>query len=290
MLASTTSRLHARISTTAPTEANRVVQLLRAMLTRAQEWGLLPEGAVNPAQGVRLNQEKSRERWVMPEELPALVEAINQESNPYIASALRLFLLTGCRRNELLRLKWKDVDFTRMELRLTETKTDARTVPLTQPALVILRQLPRQLGNAYVFPGHVTGSPLVNINKAWRRVRARQWLILNPDRTAALRAQAVSDVHARSKHAERTGDAIEHQLLTLAAKEALGDNAIRLHDLRRTVGAWLATAGTSASIVGKVLGHASPTATAIYARIGETAARQALEEHGERIGPLLATG
>src|SRR5690606_24201706 len=102
------------------------------------------------------------------------------------------------------------------------------------------RSLPRQLGHAYVFPGHRTGQPFVNISKPWRRIRSRAGL--------------------------------EH---------------VTLHDLRRTVGSWLATGGTSTAIVGKVLGHASPAATKIYARIADDAARAALEDHGERIGPLL---
>lgn len=65
-------------------------------------------------------------------------------------------------------------------------------------------------------------------------------------------------------------------------KEA-GLEDVRLHDLRRTVGSWLATSGASLPLIGKVLGHTQPSTTAIYARLAEDPARQALEEHGERI-------
>jgi integrase len=58
---------------------------------------------------------------------------------------------------------------------------------------------------------------------------------------------------------------------------------VRLHDLRRTVGSWLATSGASLPLIGKVLGHTQPSTTAIYARLGEDPARKALEEHGERM-------
>ncbi|TAL16668.1 site-specific integrase [bacterium] len=58
---------------------------------------------------------------------------------------------------------------------------------------------------------------------------------------------------------------------------------VRLHDLRRTVGSWLATSGASLPLIGKVLGHTQPSTTAIYARLGEDPARKALEDHGERM-------
>ncbi len=65
-------------------------------------------------------------------------------------------------------------------------------------------------------------------------------------------------------------------------KEA-GLDDVRLHDLRRTVGSWLATSGASLPLIGKVLGHTQPSTTSIYARLAEDPARKALEEHGERL-------
>jgi integrase len=287
-------RLHARISDRAPLEANRVLDLLRLMLNLAPDWGMLPEEAANPAAKVRKNKETSRDRWVTPEELPALVEAIEAEESPYVVAAFKLYLLTGCRRNELLRLRWADVDLTRREIRLTEAKTGTRTVPLSDQAVAIFKELPRHIGNVYVFPGRVLkaqsdakaeAKPLLNVSKAWRRVRARLWLAMNPGRLAELREQAERDV--QRKHVPKTPEVVEARLLKLAEKEAHGPDAVRLHDLRRTVGAWMATSGKSLPVVGKVLGHTSPAATTVYARIAESAARAALEEHGERIGPLL---
>jgi integrase len=60
-----------------------------------------------------------------------------------------------------------------------------------------------------------------------------------------------------------------------------------LHDLRRTVGSWLASDGASLPLIGKVLGHSNPSTTQIYARLAEDTTRTALEAHGARIGPLL---
>ena len=53
---------------------------------------------------------------------------------------------------------------------------------------------------------------------------------------------------------------------------------LRIHDLRRTAGSYMAIKGVSSAIIGKALGHRSPRSTAIYARLTEDPVRQALEE------------
>jgi integrase len=238
------ARLHHKIGEDAPYEANRVLALVAVMFSKAAEWGLLDDGAPNPAARVQTFKERSRERWVTPAELPALVTAIGAEPSPYIRAAVKLYLLTGLRRSELLQLTWKDVDFDRREIRLADTKAGrSHTVALSAAAVEVLRELPRQLGSAHVFPGRVEGQPLVNIAKSWRRIRRRAEM-----------------------------------------------EDVRLHDLRRTVGSWLATSGASLPLIGKVLNHSNASTTQVYARLAEDAARVALEEHGERIGPMLAVG
>jgi integrase len=62
---------------------------------------------------------------------------------------------------------------------------------------------------------------------------------------------------------------------------------VHLHDLRRSVGSWLAEAGFSLISIGKVLGHRSPRTTQIYARLTDGAARQALESHSARMFDVL---
>ena len=57
---------------------------------------------------------------------------------------------------------------------------------------------------------------------------------------------------------------------------------LRLHDLRRTVGSWLAQAGNSLHLIGKVLNHSNQATTAVYARFGQDQVRQALDQHGEK--------
>jgi integrase len=254
------ARLHGRIGKAAPYEANRVLALVAVMFTKAAEWGLVDENAPNPAARVQPYKERSRDRWVTPAELPALVKAINAEPSPYVRAAMKLYLLTGLRRNELLGLRWKDVDFERRELRLSDTKAGrSHVVPLSTHAIEVLGELPRQLGNAHVFPGDKPGKPLVNIAKSWRRVRARLWLATNPEKAAELRERASAEVASGRKHAGKGPAAVEARLITLAQREAGSDETLRLHDLRRTVGSWLATSGASLPLIGKVLNHSGKT-------------------------------
>jgi integrase len=228
--------LHASIGKDAPIEANRVLELVRAMLFKAEAWGYLPEGTPNPAAKVKRFKERKRDRFVTPAEMPRLVEKINADPNVYVRAALMLYLLTGLRKNELLRAKWADVDLDARTWTIPKTKQDEpHTVPLSAPAVAILEGLPRLSGNPHVFPGHKRGTHLVNIAKNWRNVRV---------------AAECEDV--------------------------------TLHDLRRTVGSWMASSGVSLAIVGQVLGHApgDVAATAIYARLQQASARKALDDHG----------
>lgn len=58
---------------------------------------------------------------------------------------------------------------------------------------------------------------------------------------------------------------------------------VRLHDLRRTVGSWLAQSGNSLHLIGKVLGHTKASTTQVYARFAQDQVRKALESHGRQI-------
>jgi integrase len=96
--------------------------------------------------------------------------------SPTAIAAIRLLLFTGCRKSEILTLKWNDVDFERSCLRLSESKTGSKVVPLGGPALVLLNELKRTLGNPYVLAGERTGHHFVGLPKVWERIRKRAGL------------------------------------------------------------------------------------------------------------------
>ena len=112
-------RLHQSIGAKSHVEANRVLSLMGTVFEKAREWGVLGEGAANPARGIRKFRETSRDRWVTHEELPRLATAIDKEIDPFVRTALWLYLLTGVRKQELLNLKWIDVDLNSRTIRIS---------------------------------------------------------------------------------------------------------------------------------------------------------------------------
>ena len=85
--------------------------------------------------------------------------------------AIRMLIFSGMRLGEALGLRWEYVDFEGARLNLPESKTGAKSIPLNEPALRLLAEMPRLEGNEYVFCGNRRGRPLVNLNKPWRRIR-----------------------------------------------------------------------------------------------------------------------
>ena len=91
----------------------------------------------------------------------------------HAVAAIRLLMLTGCRKSEILSLQWKDIDLEAGELRLRESKTGPRAVPLSPPAAKVLAELPRVPGNPWVIPGQKPDTHMTNLDDPWRIVRER---------------------------------------------------------------------------------------------------------------------
>src|SRR5215472_14331479 len=115
------------------------------------------------------------ERFLSEAEIARLGEALEAEAeatgDPYPAAAIRLLLLTGCRRSEILGLRWQWIDFERGMIFLPDSKTGAKPVYLNAPALDVLANLPRQPGNPHVVCGHRDGSAYAALHRVWHRVR-----------------------------------------------------------------------------------------------------------------------
>ena len=126
----------------------------------------------NPAEGINKFDEKKRDVFVAEEELPALALAIDAEPNIYVRAVLWLYLLSGARKSELLKARWDQINWSRRQLKLPITKSgEAQTVALSQPAIAILQATPETEDNPHIFPSRLKGRHLVNIDKAWGRIR-----------------------------------------------------------------------------------------------------------------------
>lgn len=134
----------------------------------------------NPVRGIKRFGDKKVKRYLSADETArlgqTLTEAEEAGTNPSAINALRLLALTGCRRGEILALKWEDVDLDARLLSLPDSKTGAREVRLAGPAVALLTGLPRVDGNAYVFPGAVAGEHFKGLQKVWRAVRKKAGL------------------------------------------------------------------------------------------------------------------
>lgn len=75
-----------------------------------------------------------------------------------------------------------------------------------------------------------------------------------------------------------TGHLVEPKGAWKGILKRAGISGLTLHDLRRTTASWMAIGGTSLPIIGAALGHKSPTATAIYARLHGSAVAQSLDQ------------
>jgi len=167
------TKLHNKIGKNSPYEANRVLALISKIYSQARKWGIVPDNHINPTQDVEKFKEHKRDRWVTQQEMPKLALSINSESNVFARYAIWLYLLTGARKSEILTARWEYVDWSRKELKLQDTKS-GRThyLPLSSASISLLQNIPRVDNNPYIIVGHKAGSHLVNIDKAWRRIRS----------------------------------------------------------------------------------------------------------------------
>jgi integrase len=151
--------------------AARATAVLAGMLAWAVRCGLRAD---NPAKGVRLNKLTKRERFLSAAELARLGDGMarleREGANRDALAIVRLLLLTGARRNEIVSLRWEHVDFERRALRLADSKTGAKIIPLGAPALDVLARQPRRNGLHWVFPSLNGDAPYSGLPAVWRKL------------------------------------------------------------------------------------------------------------------------
>ena len=160
-----------------PSTANRAIDILGKMFSLAEVWGLHPPGK-SPCGSVRKYKERKRQRFLTAEEFQRLGRVLDEAETqgsawPPAVAAIRLLILTGCRRNEILSLRWDDVDRSSGELRLRDAKTGGRMVPLTSTGAAVLDAIPRTPGNPWVIAGKRPEKHLRNVNDLWYRLRVQ---------------------------------------------------------------------------------------------------------------------
>ena len=231
------AEVHYRLRKT-PAAANEALTALSRMLNRGEAWGLVPAGG-NPCRFVSRYRTRRPERFLTEEEFRRLggaLDALQIEGRlpAHAAAALRLLMLTGCRAGEITALEWEDVHLEAAELRLRDSKTGPRVVPLSPAAVRVLEGLPRAAGNQWVIAGRKPGTRLSRVTHYWYRVRERAGIedvrIHDLRHSFASRALALgeslsmigkllghSKIHTTARYAHLARDSVKESAARVAA-------------------------------------------------------------------------
>jgi integrase len=258
------ARMLRRIREKTPTQANRVRSLLGVMFKKAALWGYRPAGS-NPVPDQERTSEIARERNLTDLEIRALGAALrNAEKiedgldpafpHPPLA-AVRLALLTGMRKGEILALRWEWINLEAGEIVIPPAfhksgrkSGRVRLVRLCAAACDLLGKLSNvsRLRGTQIFASPQQNRNLMDLQDPWERVR---------------KAAGLNDEDPEKQ--------------------------VHFHDLRRTYASVAARMGYPELWIGALLGHAAGTVTQGYARVGGDPLREAVEAIGGRIAGLL---
>lgn len=245
-----------------PYRANRCLALISKMLSLAIKWGWREN---NPARGISRFPEERRERWLDINEITRLADALDKLQDRPAANAIRLLLLTGSRKSEVLKMRWTEIDFATA----TWTKPSAHTkqkrqerVPLSPPALSLLQRIKESQASkaiVFVFPGDSEEGNLTDIKKTWQKVCLDAGLYVE---------------HPKTTKAGKP--LLDHDGQPVIVKQPTA----RIHDLRHTFASHLVSSGRSLPLVGRLLGHTQPATTARYAHLADDPLREAVGAFG----------
>lgn len=214
--------------------ANRCIQLLRAVYNKGKDWKLFQ--GENPAEGITLFKEHSRERFLSEKEIGKLFKALDEAPRD-TQDLIRLSLFTAARKMNMCSMRWGDVDLKRGLWTIPDTKSGgSQTISLTSQEVEILAARRKYLSSMgklgiFVFPSESKTGHLMDPKRSW----------------ASLREDAeLEDFH--------------------------------FHDLRRSLGSWMASGGANLALIKGALGHKDmKTTMQVYARTKKDSERDARE-------------
>ena len=153
-------------------QANRLLSRIHGIYNKAIEWGW--EG-VNPAQGIKKFKEKSRARFLHPDELPRFFESLDAEQNDTIRDYIYVSLFTGVRKTNVLEMRWEDIYLDRREWLVPETKNGEplRTHLIEQVVDLLKTRLTKYGRGAWVFEGTGKTGHLIEPKAGWKRILDR---------------------------------------------------------------------------------------------------------------------
>lgn len=275
------TRMHAKMAET-PAAANRCVALIDSIWNFAVDEGEINALAL-PTKNLELYPEENRDRYLTMEEMKRLGRAmhlaettglpwiVNEAGpkakhlakaasrqrviDPHAVAAIRLLILTGARLREILHARWDWVDWERGILFLPRSKTGKKPVYLSEMALEILAEIPREEGNPHIFPGDKPKTHRSDLKRPWRAIRHHAGLMADDAEEPARASKGVSK----------------------------GRPAFRLHDLRHSFASVGVGSSMGLPVVGKLLGHSNTRSTSRYAHLDTDPVRKSVNLIGSQI-------
>jgi len=241
--------------TDTPRMGNRILELMRSMFNTAISWGVIEK---NPTADIKKFQEYKRERYLSDEEITRLIKALDADENQINKSIIKLILLTGSRKGEVLSARWQDFDLKNgiwiKPADLTKQKRSSH-IPLNGEALEILKQMRKKIvpeakikhckedqiisTDHFLFYNLKTKTHLQDIKKFWIKI----------------------------------------------CKKAEIKNAT-IHDLRHTFASMLVNSGIGLEVIGKLIGHSNMKTTQRYSHLINSTLKQATDIFGSKIGSI----
>ena len=253
-----------------PFTANRVLTLIRHIYNKAIEWRYINS---NPTLGIRKFKTKSRDRFLQPDEIKSFFEAIDAVPDIVPRAYFYMALYTGQRKQNVLAMRWDQIDFVNELWHIPETKNgEPLTVPLIPQAIERLKALKQELNDKI---NALLTTEAVSLEK-------------KPPRTDFQRMEAEAR-HCRieeyAKHASEwvfpsekgvTGHLKDPKKFWKRVLNRAGIENMRIHDIRRTLGSYEAIAGVNLPTISRSLGHRTMRSTQVYARLNVTPVRNAM--------------
>lgn len=227
-----------------PKMANRLLRILSSLFGVAVSWDLVSS---NPASGIKKFPEHKRERYLSDDEIKNLSEILNEERDQMNINAIRLILLTGSRKSEVLSARWQDFNLEKgiwLKPAMLTKQNKNHYTPLNGEALDIVKKMKQKI---------ISDS---KIESSERTVSTKEYLFFNPKTKTHLR-----DIK---------------KFWAKICKKAGIKNA-RIHDLRHTFASILVSKGVSLEVIGKLIGHSSITTTQRYSHLANSSLKQATD-------------
>lgn len=223
------AHFHRKLRNT-PTTANQAVRLLRSAIQEAIDFGDIPL-MQNPCVRIKPFPTRKIERYLTEAETERLLDALEHfetaQTAPITAiAAIRLLFISGCRKNEILTLKWQNISYEEKCLQLEDSKTGSKRVPMSDQAIAILRSLESHKCSDYVIAGKHPSKPLQGLQKVWERIRG--YAGLEDVRLHDLRHNFASQLLSAGHELAVIGRVLGHKSMASTHRYAhLSDHSVR---------------------------------------------------------------